>query len=124
MFPRFMILYCLVIFLLCLIFLPESPRFLIQHKKYTKLEIELKRIAKMNKREHYIDSGIVANIFDPILQENKDENEYVSNENSNTNTSILSYIFKSKDQLVKTLFLGFIWFSLSMTYYGVSLGKI
>lgn len=120
-------MYAIVILIVCKLFLPESPRYLMQQKKYKQLLVELERIARINKTlkafEQYDSSALIsssraAERAEIRLTMHSGELLYEPSE-----PGVFKLIFKSKAQLLKTLLFGFVWFSISMTYYGVSLGR-
>lgn len=109
----------MVILAVSLILLPESPRFLMQHKKIQQLNIELNRIARVNKTK---EAAILTE--SAILMMSSKNSLHNANNSSHPRAGIeiVKSVFSSKNQVINTLLLGFIWFSISMTYYGVSLG--
>lgn len=80
------------------------------------------QIAKFNRKVFTISSDVKENTGEMKINEDNESKSIEKNEESEEKT-ILTLIFKTKGELKKIIFISFIWFSLSMTYYGVSLGK-
>ena len=70
----------------------------------------------------YFEARVLKLDYELENENEPEQNQEKKNDNNNSNISVLEYVFKSKEQLAKTILLSFVWFSLSMTYYGVSLG--
>ena len=118
--------------------LPESPRYLIGRKNFTKAYQILKRIAKTNGRlesmlsEHELkllfqpnDKMSEASVEKNKLQDKEEDNNLLATDSLQSNTesqSLYSYLVNPVFNLIKTLLLTYIWVALSMIYYGVSLG--
>jgi MFS family permease len=116
--------FALILLILFVLFLPESPKYLIDRRKNKELEIMMMQIARFNRKVFTISSDVKENNGE--MKINGDDNEAKSiekNDESSEEKTILTLIFKTKGELKKIIFISFIWFSLSMTYYGVSLGK-
>jgi len=121
--------------------LPESPRYLITKKNYSKAYSILRKIAKTNRK---LDSMISENelriifqpnekLIEPSVEQNKgqinEDNNLLSTEEKITQTetekesqSLFSYLINPIFNSIKTFILTYIWIALSMIYYGVSLG--
>lgn len=129
---------CVIIFLL-----PESPRFLVEKRRYAEARQIFFKMAKVNDRPlELLTPGFEA--MELLFQsENSSSSSKPDKFNSSKicleevaemkisssqlkkqqqGPSVLSYIFESKVNVIKTSALVFVWFSLSLIYYGVGLG--
>lgn len=134
--------FALIILLLAVYFLPESPRFLIVHERYTQLYADLRRIALVNGRRRRFEQMNERDVIESLVenfhnQDNNRHNDDIENGKPLVDTlpqqftpatppreSIIRYLIKSRRLLFARVFLlGFVWFSISFVYFGVSLGK-
>lgn len=121
----FIAAYSFTIFLIACYFLPESPRYLIVHKRYDELYVRLKYIARVNGSDRYFDTMNENEVIDNLLKNLNGKNDEDSNGGETVkNKSILSYIVKSKRHLfIRVVYLSYIWFSLQLVYFGIGLGR-
>ena len=118
---------CVIIFLL-----PESPRYLVEKRRYAEARQIFIKMAKANNRpQEALMPGMEA--MELLYQSDSKSEKFNSSKIcledveikglKKQNPSVISYIFESKLNLIKTSALIFVWFSLSLIYYGVGLGK-
>lgn len=140
-----------IVFLLLLLFLPESPRFLISNKNYEECYKLLKQIAKVNKRTEQmftreqffkqIDSnqnGTIENELNELnfheiqsLLSIKVKSKSVENENLESEMdfiekhegSVFFFLMNPIKNLVITFLMCYVWMSMNMIYIGGSLGN-
>lgn len=147
--------FSVILVFLVLFTLPESPRFLLARKQYTKAFLVLKRIALLNGKVGTLCSE---NDFKSLIINEEAQAQSSSSSSSSTSSSgsatkasknvddddkqilsssndtdskasstesslrqVLNYL-KLKSNTIKTIFLAYMWISLSLIYYGVSLG--
>lgn len=120
--------YALLVFAVCFFLMPESPKYLIDMKKTKELDLYLKKVAKINGKVSIDNENIkMPNIVDEKMSnETESSKERSQDEEKNTekeDREVIMFILKSKDLLIKAIFLSIIWFSVEMAYFGVSLGK-
>ena len=142
--------YSLMIFLLVALFIPESPRFLITKQKYKEAYSVLKKIAKINGTQTSITSyQDFLNVFSSSDVKNTSNNNNETSDlimekinmeiekkptkpndkpkdylySANRSNSVYNYLFKEKNNFLVTFLLSYIWISISIIYFGVSLGK-
>ncbi len=121
---RTMAIYSLIVVILIIFILDESPRFLATKERYEELQKVLNKIAKFNGN-----SEIAFDIA--MLEKNRESGEvYIeSTENldldtNNQNKSISKYqeIWSPRTNLLKTGIFIYLWLALNLIYYGISLG--
>ena len=140
-----------IVFLLILVFLPESPRFLISNKNYEECYRLLKKIAKVNNRTEQmftreqffkqIDSnqnGTIENELNEVnfheiqsllsikLKPKVVETENLENEIDfieKHEGSVFFFLRNPIKNLVITLLMCYVWMSMNMIYIGGSLGN-
>ena len=129
-----MSIYAIGLVVLIALFMPESPRFLMAMEYDDRMKKLLKKIAKMNgkvcdtaeifKQEIEFENVEKSKPHEQSSQSvsAQDENVDVIIHNKHTAKEELSFIAKRKNILRIASFV-YIWFALSLTYYGVSLGK-
>jgi hypothetical protein len=115
-----------------ILLVPESPRFLIHRKKYNEAFEVFKKIGRFNRK------NIQPLEEDPSVQAllNKKElleedqmmfgdspTDVKSKRDHKDHSNIIRYMSESKDNFYRTLLLIYVWFSMSLVYYGVSLGN-
>lgn len=136
-----MTVYSIILVFIIWFLIPESPRYLISKGYYDKAQKLFKRIARINgkvsdgvlqqesvalesivKEPNKLDMDIEnADIKSKVHESIKIDDKEV--EKSLDKKDKMSYIMK-RETLIKTLLFVYIWFALSLTYYGVSLGNI
>lgn len=115
--------YSIVITLVIVFFLPESPKNLIVNGKYNEALKILKDIAKFNGRK--FEKLNVEELISSIVENtNSNENTDEKNDRYNGNESAWYYITHPLKNLVKLALVGYIWIAISMVYFGVSLGNV
>ena len=126
----FMAAFSLLVLVLTAYFLPESPRFLIVHKRYNELYRDLRRIAMINGREARFDEMNERDVIDSLLDNfnNNKNNSVIDHENCEDTQmrelSIIGYLVKSRRHLfARVILLSYIWFTISLVYFGISLGE-
>lgn len=113
----FITLYALFIVILLYFFLPESPRFLVQKKRLKEAKELIHKIAKFNGK---FDVDTIENEVVGLISQDS-----ISNGLNNTHEDkVFSTIFKSKSIITRALLLSYVWFAISLVYYGVSLGNL
>lgn len=91
------------------------------NKRYTEASEILTRIAKFNGANLTITNDDILNALDTKTScEDKSKGDF---DNTAKNTSVLYYLTNPISQGVKTVMLCYIFFSLALLYFGVSLGK-
>ena len=123
--------YCVFITVCIFFFLPESPRYLLAHNKFDELYNILRKIALMNgtikkmpNKEQIIEYFLMSEATG-FHKSNKvgDIVKYEDEAKSSSNMKlILGYLLNPLSNLLHTVLLSYIWFSISLIYYGVSLG--
>lgn len=114
----FIAAYAFVILLMSVHFLPESPRFLIVSKRHNELYQRLKYMAKINGTKSSFDKINEKDVIDSLLNKNVSNRQ----DDPRKNESIFEYIFKSKHLVMRVALLSYIWLSLQLVYFGISLG--
>ena len=89
---------------------PESPRWLLNKKRYEDAMKVVKQIAKVNKKRDFDENSITK-----LVRESKFIDDKTANEDS------LKSVMKSRSLLIRLMILSFNWITLSMVYYGISL---
>jgi hypothetical protein len=111
-----------VIFIILVI--DESPRYLINKGNNEKARKLLNKIAESNGKNVKISKDI--ELFEQQSKMNKTSNNKINNSNEDIeykNTpSILKEMWSPKSNLLKTFIFVYIWLSLNLVYYGISLG--
>jgi hypothetical protein len=79
----------------------------------------LKKIAKVNGNGN---SVVDISTTTEMDSKENDQQEPEEKANDKEKRSLLKFIFNSKVQMVRALLLSFVWFALTLIYYGVSLG--
>ena len=131
----FITILVILIFLLSMIYMVESPKWLITQKKYKEVQEALSFIAKINDAEYELESLISNENEDEIerktenlvINEVKDSNleiEKNENEKEKAKNAFYKYIevLLMKSQQKKLLIMCFLAFTFSISYYGVLLG--
>ena len=131
--------------------LPESPSYLVANKKYEECYNVLKKIARVNgttdhlfSKEKFLkqvesnNNNTIDKHFDQleeitnfheiqsllnIKKKIVDERESDEQEAKN-NASIIYFLLNPIKNLWKTMLMCYVWISLTMIYFGVSLGKL
>jgi MFS family permease len=60
----------------------------------------------------------------PLLGQNDENTTNTSTSRNKTDLNVLRYVLSSKRNVLNFLFLSYVWFDLSLIYYGISLGNI
>ncbi len=110
--------FLVVIFIIMII--DESPRYLIAKGNYEKAHKLLKKIAKTNNQNTKLPLDI--ELFEQEskkLKLGKTNNEEIEYKNTHSN---LKEMWSPNSNLLKTLIFVYIWLSLNLVYYGISLG--
>lgn len=131
----FVTVLVILIFLLSMIYMVESPKWLITQKKYKEVQEALSFIAKINDAEYELES-LISNENEEeferktenlVINEVKDSNleiEKNENEKEKAKNAFYKYIevLLMKSQQKKLLIMCFLAFTFSISYYGVLLG--
>ena len=107
--------FSLIVLFLTYFCLPESPSFYLAIRDYRSAYVLLEKMSQINGKKSFMAYADFETHMDSIR--NKNENNLVSQQ-----VTAFSYMFHSKFRLYKTFALAVIYFCLSLTYYGVSLG--
>lgn len=124
----FMVGYSFVFLFIIWAFIPESPRYLISTGQHEKATVLLRKIARFNGKDDsnsiFADSIEFKKIIDMELEPttNRVADESLKNEANSSSVGLRS-LWAPKQNLIKTCLFIYIWFALSLIYYGVSLGK-
>jgi len=127
----FLAVYSFVIVLLVVIVLPESPRFLVTKSKYKEAYQVLNKIAKLNgtssrliNEKDFVSEMTLSNEkninngkYTEVKQDLKTPEKKKSNE-------LIQFLLNPKFNLIITMILSYVWIAVSLTFYGVSLGKV
>jgi MFS family permease len=133
------IVYSIVGLILAFIFLPESPQWLISMQRYEEAYKLLYQIAKVNRRKKKFLKEYNDDLANFCLISSSIENDEDSDKNSddniikkNNNEAIVGgvesggnsfmKIFYPKKVFIKTIILIYVWNTLNLLYYGISLG--
>lgn len=143
--------YSVVVLVMIIFLLPESPRYLVEKRRYKEADEIFKKIARINKRpiETATDSEFqsflsqqkaskendesiaAARKLDAEMGQEDNETMVVTQRTETTTTSssstsndlsAVAYVFSSKQNVFEIVALIFLSFSLCLAYYGVSLG--
>lgn len=108
--------YSIIITLLVYFILPESPKMLFANKKYAEACEVVNKIKKYNGSKS-------ANL---TIKELESDNLISSQKNliSDKNISTWYYLTHPWSNLIKSLSMAYVWFAVSMVYFGVSLGNL
>lgn len=112
----------LTVFVIWLL-IPESPRYYVSVGKNEKALKLLNKIGKFNGKdtsEVLKDSLALDNLVNEDKEQTSEVTDKISSEEKKQKLSIL---WKPRQNLIKTGLFLYIWFALSLVYYGVSLGK-
>ena len=119
-----------------MIFLPESPKYLVKRKKYHQAFLVLKKIWQTNGKkcsDKRIDDDSVEVTIEELLKRDDTDFELknssiaqkfhtVTNEETNQknsqNQGVFEFVFKSQGNFIQTIFHTLIWFSATLTYFG------
>lgn len=96
---------------------------MVVNKRYDELYSKLEYISKINgKQDAFRELGEKSVMESLLNKPSDDDNKLVKDQNE----TIFGYIFKSNNKhvLIRVLLLSYIWFSLSLVYFGISLGNI
>jgi MFS family permease len=126
----FLAAYCLIISILVQFLLFESPMFLLKSKKYKETYDLLKRIAKKNGKCKEIETAQIADINlneEFCLSELKKmsssgEETDLQYKKNNPEEGLIAYVFKSRKNVFTILALIYIWISILLVFFGISLG--
>lgn len=107
--------FSVIVLFLTVFCLPESPSYYLAIRDYRSAYFLLEKMARINGKKSFMaHSDFETHIYSI---QNKAENNLTSQQ-----VTAFSYMFHSKSRLYKTFALAVIYFCLSLTYYGVSLG--
>jgi MFS family permease len=118
----FIAIYSILIALLTITILPESPVWLLAQKRDDEAKKVLRTIARIN-RKQLIDAD-----FDSLAQNINDDNLVFSSikepddKSKLTTATIFRHIFCVRASIKKIYLLIYIWVAISLLYFGVSLG--
>ena len=123
----FTTIFAVVALITSLIFIPESPRYLLIRNRLEEVYEVLKKMKNFNqgKSSKPLDKEeILANLrgLNSLNSSTDDHKEKQDTNEEPDSNQIFEFAFKSKKNLIRILFLCFVWFALCMSYYGVSLG--
>jgi len=110
------------------VFLPESPRFLIETNNYKEASNVLSKISKINGNSDITEEDIIKEMTQ------SEENKMILSSTSNINmdelkvhakidSNVFDYLLNTKKNLGNLLLLAHVWFTMSMIYYGMNYGK-
>lgn len=137
----FLVAFSLLALSFVLGFLPESPSYLFETKQYDRIRKLAKQIARINGRAIYrvhsanetegdtfinkrvADSSEQVNdsLLDKLLTANHQLNS-VDADTPKEKTGLVQFVLESKWNLINSALLAYLWFDLSLIYYGISLG--
>ncbi|XP_054158700.1 organic cation transporter protein-like [Oppia nitens] len=121
-----------IVWLVWLYWIPESPRWLIAHQKWDRLELVVKQAVHMNSlpindfdnQFESLKKSIVNNNEECVnkqLLTNDNNNNINTNNNNNKTKSSLWSVMQSPNLRRTTLIMYFTWFVNSFVYFGISL---
>lgn len=117
----FMIGYSLLLMLIIGLLMPESPRYLISKRLSAKAIKLLRKIHSINyQKVQQMENDLFENF---LKEEIVEEEQELDNSQRKKSTSSFDGLWKPRSTFFKTISFIYIWFSLSMLYYGISLGK-
>ncbi|CAF0794157.1 unnamed protein product [Brachionus calyciflorus] len=106
----FICVYSFIVLILLIIFLPESPRYLIQSKQIVKANDLIDQMARVNQVKNF-NVYTQADFLVKFIDKTKVKKE-----------NIFKIISNDKKILLNSFLLGFVWLSLALVYYGIGLG--
>lgn len=115
----FLAVFSIITVFLVAFLMPESPRFLMSKSHHNaKLQSLLKKIARINGK--VCDEKILEKEIE--LETKQQQSAETTSQNDEETKQEVKILFKKENLLKIALFI-YIWFTLSLCYYGVSLGK-
>jgi len=123
--------YSLFVLVTVILLVPESPRFLIHRKKYKEAFEVFQKIGRFNRKNIQPleeDPSVQALLNKKeILEEDQmmfgdSPTDLKAKRDHKDHSNIIKYMLESRDNFYRTLLLIYVWFSMSLVYYGVSLG--
>ena len=138
----FLAAYSFVIVVLLIFVLPESPRYLVTKNKHNEAYKVLEKIAKINgtlnklpneqdfmlqlkgNKEENLNSEKIT--FQKIQENSLTEGKSIQSKKMTPKkqNELIKFLLNPKFNLVVTMILSYCWISVSLTFYGVSLGKL
>ena len=112
--------YSFIVVILIILLIDESPRYLITKGNYEKAYKLLSKIATTN--DQNVKFNLDIELFEQQskkLNSNNSNNDEIEYKNTRSN---LKEMWSPKSNLLKTFIFVYIWLSLNLVYYGISLG--
>jgi inorganic pyrophosphatase/exopolyphosphatase len=130
-----MAIYALAVGIILMVFLSESPKYLVQRKKHRQAFLVIKKISKIN-GEKYLktqterddDNVTIKNL---LQRDDKDFNlekssiaekfDQITKDTNQTNSesqSALKFVFSSQKNFIRTLLHTLVWFMATLAYIG------
>ena len=118
--------YSIIMIFIIVFLVPESPRYLATKNRIEECKAVLKSIAEKNQKtltneENLFIKNTIESCSDIKLDKIDTESQ---KEETKKKKSNLSHLWRPRKNLFQTLMFVFLWFALSLIYYGVSLGKV
>jgi MFS family permease len=101
---------------IAIVFLDESPRWLMSMRRYDEARKIFKKIATLNNKSENFNEEF----FHLIVKETRDDDPIsIKNENSNVKEMFKEICLPVKFNLIKLILLAIVWLSLNLLYYGI-----
>jgi hypothetical protein len=123
-----MAIYTLVVGIILMIFMPESPKYLVQRKKHRQAFMLIKKISKINGEQVDDDNVTIKNL---LQRDEKDFNlekssiaekfDQITKDTNQTNSesqSAWKFVFSSQKNFIRTLLHTLVWFMATLAYIG------
>lgn len=118
-----MAIYAILLVLLIVLFMPESPRFLMSMEYDDQVKKLIKRIATVNGKVCDAQEILKQEIeFENVEKSKNHQEDDVIIHQKHTAKQEISFISQRRN-IIKIASFVYIWFALTLTYYGVGLGK-
>ena len=114
----FLTVYSFILIIPCALYLKESPRLLARRFKYDDAILIIKDISKINGHFDKFDNDQEENYKQMLIQENRVKIENFRSQKVN----FFDEFLLSKKLFVQAILLSYVWISLNLLYYGVTLG--